>query len=825
MSSELKKRRSTSHHVNFAYEQDVEQPYSTLKEDGLEIMDEPGFSSANPEMVALEADADRFSCWKQCTRGLRSLWATRLTEDVFNNRDLYIHTTLRELILYVLFLITLMIVAFVPINENTYLLTNIMEKTFLDGATSDGTTTLRTALNLDDLWQVIQNPVMDAWYDNTWYNGQPIWLDEEHLSVRYDNHLIGVPRLRQLRVSYNSCVVPVDFRKDIKECYGPYSISSEDRSPFGMKNGTAWTFTSSDSLQMQQYLGSVAAYGGGGYYVDLSRNRTEAAQQLQDLFENLWLDRGTRAVFIHFTTYNANLNIFCVVEILLECPASGGIVLNSEFRSIKLLRYVTTLDYFVLACECIFLLFTVYYIVEEIMEIAKHRLSYFTSIWNILDIIIIILSLVCAAFNIYRTVKVTDMLDELLLDRNKFPNFQWLSIWQVYFNYGVAVTVFLSWVKLFKYISFNKTMTQLSSTLGNCAKDLAGFAVMFFIVFFSFAELGYLAFGTQVNDFRKFMTSVYTLFRIILGDFDFNSLERANSTLGPIYFIVYVFFVFFVLINMFIAIINETYVGVKSDLQTQESEFEVKDFFKKRMKKMLDRMKRKKTRIEKLQQAMELANTNSTTGRMGYEELCTHLNASGFSNEEISNVFGRFDSDHDQMLSSSEQLKLQAKLEEEKMALVNEIAKEEKLSIDTGTTDDQPPRTPEVTQSEFTKVLKRIGRIEGGMSTVMQHLSTVLTGLSNVEKTKLIRREAMTRLLQAVATEQVEDRGAKLEEILSDGLQQKRSDVLSNTINSSQFRFHRPARLFSLSDKIRSLCCVTLNYDYDYVIKLIMSLN
>lgn len=72
----------------------------------------------------------------------------------------------------------------------------------------------------------------------------------------------------------------------------------------------------------------------------------------------------------------------------------------------------------------------------------------------------------------------------------------------------------------------------------------------------------------------------YTLFRIILGDFDFASLERANSVFGPIYFIVYVFFVFFVLINMFIAIINETYVGVKSDLQSQQNDFEMKDFFK-----------------------------------------------------------------------------------------------------------------------------------------------------------------------------------------------------------------------------------------------------
>ena len=46
-------------------------------------------------------------------------------------------------------------------------------------------------------------------------------------------------------------------------------------------------------------------------------------------------------------------------------------------------------------------------------------------------------------------------------------------------------------------------MTQLSSTLARCAKDLAGFAVMFFIIFLAFAQLGYLIFGTQVRDFSS----------------------------------------------------------------------------------------------------------------------------------------------------------------------------------------------------------------------------------------------------------------------------------------------------------------------------------
>ncbi|GAA37006.2 polycystin 2 [Clonorchis sinensis] len=771
MEGEVTKRNSDSHHVNFAF--DVGQEWETGMADKFGPMHDLGtpYDPSSEYPAETGTKADKLSCWKQCTRGIRSIWATRLTEDIRGNRDLYIHTTLRELILYILFLITLMIVAFVPINENTYLLKKTLERTFMEATLPDSEDSLTTVNDMDGLWEVIKGPILNALYDNDWYNGQPMWVDSEHLSVSSENLLIGMPRLRQLRMASNSCVVPSDFRQEIKECYGPYEIRLEDKSPFGLGNGTAWTYTPSSVLQMQTFYGDVALYGGGGYYEDLSRNETEAEAQIETLFENLWLNRGTRVMFIHFTTYNANMNIFCVVEIVAEVPASGGLVVGGEFRSVKLIRYVTPLDYFVLACECIFLLFTLYYIVEEIMEISKHKLSYFTSIWNILDIVIILLSLMCAAFNIYRTVKVNELLSHLLVEKDSFANFQLLSTWQMNFNYGIAITVFLSWIKLFKYISFNKTMTQLSSTLGNCAKDLAGFSVMFFIVFFSFAELGYLAFGTQVEDFSQFMTSVYTLFRIILGDFDFNALERANSVFGPIYFIVYVFFVFFVLINMFIAIINETYVGVKSDLQSQENEFEMRDFFKKRMKRMLDKMKMKKNRIEKLQQAMELANT-SKGGRMGYDDLVTHLNANGFTDEEINNVFGRFDYDNDRQLSSMEQLKMQAKLEEEKMTLVNEIAKEEKIVLEACQTDELQRGPPEVTQAEFTGVLKRIRRIECGMTTVIEHLATVLKGLGSIEKTKLIRREAMTRLLQTVATEPSTDREAKLDEIVKQGLDQ-----------------------------------------------------
>lgn len=72
----------------------------------------------------------------------------------------------------------------------------------------------------------------------------------------------------------------------------------------------------------------------------------------------------------------------------------------------------------------------------------------------------------------------------------------------------------------------------------------------------------------------------FTLFRIILGDFNFQELEQANRILGPTYFVLYVFFVFFVLLNMFLAIINDTYSEVKADISSQKNEFEMADYFK-----------------------------------------------------------------------------------------------------------------------------------------------------------------------------------------------------------------------------------------------------
>lgn len=149
------------------------------------------------------------------------------------------------------------------------------------------------------------------------------------------------------------------------------------------------------------------------------------------------------------------------------------------------------------------------------------------------------LSVPAIIMNICRTSAVSHRLHFLLENHSTYPNFEPLARLQVHFNNLAAIIVFLSWVKvrchlniwhakmilllfaqnttililpqLFKFINFNKTMNQLSTTMSRCAKDLMGFAIMFFIVFLAYAQLAYLVFGTQVNDFSTFQACMWVL--------------------------------------------------------------------------------------------------------------------------------------------------------------------------------------------------------------------------------------------------------------------------------------------------------------------------
>jgi polycystin 2 len=54
-----------------------------------------------------------------------------------------------------------------------------------------------------------------------------------------------------------------------------------------------------------------------------------------------------------------------------------------------------------MACEGVYILFILYYLVEETLEILKIRGAYFKSVYNNLDIVVVILSIGNQGLSIY----------------------------------------------------------------------------------------------------------------------------------------------------------------------------------------------------------------------------------------------------------------------------------------------------------------------------------------------------------------------------------------------------------------------------------------
>ncbi|KAM7361435.1 polycystic kidney disease 2 [Cochliomyia hominivorax] len=385
-----------------------------------------------------------------------------------------------------------------------------------------------------------------------------------------DNILLGPPRLRQIRVKEKSCEVHDIFLSYFTKCFAGYNKHIENNTGPYMNS----KFYTMSELQVFPIRGEIKKYYGAGYVVDLSYNFEKNKQIFEDLKRNKWINRGTRLVILEFVLFNINTNIFNNVKMLAEVPPVGGIVPSHDFRTIRLHTFWTEGNWFLYMCGIIFYLMVLFYTIQEVVQFSRTGAKlYFTSMWNFLDILVLIFSYLSLVYNLIHPWYMSDILKKAKNNPQKMVSIDQICYWNLLYIDMMGVCVFLVWIKIFKYIGFNKTMLQFSTTLKRCAKDLFVFAVMFFIVFLAYAQLGLLIFGSSHPDFREFTISVITLMRMFLGDFEYQLIEEANHILGPIYFLTYVLFVFFILLNMFLAIINDTYGAVKSEVLMGRSNF------------------------------------------------------------------------------------------------------------------------------------------------------------------------------------------------------------------------------------------------------------
>lgn len=154
--------------------------------------------------------------------------------------------------------------------------------------------------------------------------------------------------------------------------------------------------------------------------------------------------------------------------------------------------------------------------------------------------------------------------------------------------------------------------------------------------------------------------------RAMLGDFDFPAFQRAEKHFGPLFFIFYIFIVFFILLNMFLAIINDTYSEIKGEMESTKIQFEITDLFARGYNNVLGIKSFTKIRIYEIyfkgsvsmrdkmidvENAIKLANED---GNVTFDEIRAALKNCDFSNAEIEMFFGNSDKDGDGTITVEE---------------------------------------------------------------------------------------------------------------------------------------------------------------------------
>ncbi|EEB13537.1 pkd1l2, putative [Pediculus humanus corporis] len=150
--------------------------------------------------------------------------------------------------------------------------------------------------------------------------------------------LIGIPRLRQLRATTETCTESKYIKSRNKKCAQELTMFNQEKGNFTIRwalfpkkdlndlKVSPWYYQTGLETYTLPIFSQFSYYSSGGYVLNLAKNFNDS-QLIIDYMHNLqWIDIQTRVIFIEFTTYCVNTNIFVVVTLIVEKSATGYLI-------------------------------------------------------------------------------------------------------------------------------------------------------------------------------------------------------------------------------------------------------------------------------------------------------------------------------------------------------------------------------------------------------------------------------------------------------------------------------------------------------------------
>jgi hypothetical protein len=232
--------------------------------------------------------------------------------------------------------------------------------------------------------------------------------------------------------------------------------------------------------------------------------------------------------------------------------------------------------------------------IKEIKEILKDRFKYFKQFYNYIELMIVAFSWAAFSMYLYRlysSYEVYNLLKKSKKDftqtaqmssfiQSAFINLQYISycndVLQIFLGFCAAFGT----IRFIKLLRFNKKIIIFIQAFSRSIKDLLSFGLLFIILWLSFVQTMYLIFNEKSVQFASLVTSMETLFQLILGKFDVLPIIKANVFFGSIFYLLYNVLVVFMLINIFLSILTDHYNEARMSNDLDKEDPELFNYFK-----------------------------------------------------------------------------------------------------------------------------------------------------------------------------------------------------------------------------------------------------
>ncbi|CAI2337433.1 unnamed protein product [Caenorhabditis sp. 36 PRJEB53466] len=533
-------------------------------------------------------------------------------------RDEQLFVTIRDMICFFASLYIMVMLTYYCKDRQAFYYQQEISTILNISQTSYGDSSFMSIRTSDDFWNWSRDSLATALLAS-WYDGNPAYDMRAFFNDKVSRSM-GIGTIRQVRTKKSAqCGIIKQFQPFIDDCQEELTSENEETtlymqsgwSALESDNGTdaadEYTYKTEDDLKTGTVSGYLSSYGGGGYTVSLSGTVSSMQTLFTQLEDERWIDEYTRAVIIEFSAYNAQVNYFSVVQLLVEIPKSGIYLPNSWVESVRLIKSEGSDGDVVKYYEMIYIVFSVLIFTKEILYYLYGRykvistmkktmnpfrivyrliLGHFTP-WDFMDLIVGALAIASVIAYILRQTYTNQAMDEFNANNgNSYINLTKQRNMELAFNYCLAGAVFFTACKMIRILKFNRRIGVLAATLDSALGAIVAFGVAFVLFCMAFNSVLYVVLGNKMGGYRSSIAAFETSLAGMLGKLDVTSIQPI-SQFAFVFTMIYMIVGSKLVLQLYVTIIMYEFEEIRNDSEKQTNDYEILDHIKYKTKRRL----------------------------------------------------------------------------------------------------------------------------------------------------------------------------------------------------------------------------------------------